>query len=85
MENKIDEVLKKLKEKHKIYDKVCHEIYLIGSSPVTLYSLYEIHRSVIDEPTPFRAILSAEGAPTYKFTIFFVPLLEPLTFNSYTI
>ena len=85
MENKIVELLKRLKEKQEISDKVYKELYPTGSKPGILYGLCKIHKSIVDGVPPFRPILSAIGTPTYKLAKFFVPLLEPLTYNQYTI
>ena len=85
MENKIVELLKRLKEKQEISDKVYKELYPTGSKPGILYGLCKIHKSIVDGVPPFRPILSAIGTPTYKLAKFFVPLLEPLTYNQYAI
>ena len=85
MENKIVELLKRLKEKQEISDKVYNELYPTGSKPGILYGLCKIHKSIVDGVPPFRSILSAIGTTTYKLAKFFVPLLEPLTYNQYTI
>ena len=78
MENKIVELLKRLKEKEEISDKVYYELYLTSSKPGILYCLCKIHKSIVDG-------VSAIGTPSYKLTKFFVPLLDPLTYNQYTI
>ena len=85
MESKIVELLKRLKEKQEISDKVYHELYPTGSKPGILYGLCKIRKNIVDGVPPFRPILSAIGTPTYKLAKFFVPLLEPLTYNQYTI
>ena len=85
MENKFVELLKRLKEKQEISDKVYNELYPTGSNKNILYGLCKIHKSIVDGVPPFRPILSAIGTPTYKLAKFFVPLLELLTYNQYTI
>ena len=85
MENKIAELLKRLKEKQEISDKVYNELYPTGSKPGTLNGLCKIHKSIVDGVSPFHPILSAIRTPTYKLAKFFVPLLEPLTYNQYSI
>ena len=85
MENKIVQLLKRLKEKQEISDKVYNELYHTRSKPGILYGLCKIHKSIVDGVPPFRPILSAIGTPTYKLAKFFVPLLVPLTYNQYTI
>ena len=85
MENKIVKLLKRSKEKQEISDKVYNELYPTSSKPGILYRICKIRKSVIDMVPPFRPILSAIGTPTYKLSKFFIPLLEPLTYNQYTI
>ena len=85
MENKIVQLLKRLKEKQEISDKVYNELYPTDLKPGILYGLCKIHKSIVDGVTPFCPIMSAIGTPTYKLAKFFVPLLEPLTYNQYTI
>ena len=81
MENKIVQLLKRLKEKQEISDKVYNELYHTRSKPGILYGLCKIHKSIVDGVPPFRPILSAIGTPTYKLAKIFVPLLEPLAYN----
>ena len=81
MENKIVELLKKLKVKQEISDKFHNELYPTGSRPAILYGLCKIHKSIADGVPPFCLILSTIGTPTYKLAKIFVPLLEPLTYN----
>ena len=50
-----------------------------------LYGLCKIHKSIVYGVPPFCPILSAIGTPTYKLAKLFVPLLEPLIYNQYTI
>ena len=80
MKNKIIEILKKLKEKQKISDKVYNELYPTFSKPGILYS-FKIHKSVADGVPTFCPILSAIGTSTHKLAKFFVPFLKPLTYN----
>ena len=81
MENKIVELLKRLKEKEEIYDKVYNELYRTGSKPGIFYDLCKIHKSIVDGVPPFHPILSAIRTPTYKLAKFFLSSLEPLTYN----
>ena len=85
MENKIVQLLKRLKEKQEISDKAYNELYPTGSKPGILYGLCKISKIIVDGVPPFRPVLSAIGIPTYKLAKFFVPLLEPLTYNQCTI
>ena len=83
MEIKIVQLLKRLKEKKEISDKVYNELYPRSSKSGFLYGLCKINKSIVDGVPPFRPILSAVGTATYKLAKFFVPLLEPLTYNQY--
>ena len=85
MENRIINVLKKLKNKKVISEKKYEDLHPVGSSPGILYGCAKIHEPVKDVIPSFRPILSAIGTPTYKLYKFFVPLLTPLTLNEYTI
>ena len=85
MENRITEVLKKLKEKQQICEKKYKDLHPVGSRPGILYGRTKIHKPIKDGVPPFRPILSDIGTPTYKLAKFFVPLLAPLTSNEYTI
>ena len=85
MENRITEVLKKLKEKQQISEKKYKDLHPVGSRPGILYGRAEIHKPIEDGVPPFRPILSDISTPTYKLAKFFVPLLAPLTSNEYTI
>ena len=84
MENRIIDVLKKLKNKKVISEKKYKDLYPVGSSPGILCGRANIHKPVKDGVPSFRPILSAMGTPTYKLSKFFVPLLTPLTLNEYT-
>ena len=85
MENRITEVLKKLKEKQQISEKKYMDLHPVGSRPGILYGRAKIHKPIKDGVPPFCPILSDIGTPTYKLAKFIVPLLAPLTSNEYTI
>ena len=76
MENKIVELLKKLKEKQEISDKVYKELYPTVSRPGILYGLCKIHKSIVDGVRPFCIILSAIGIPTYKLANIFCTIIR---------
>ena len=48
MENKIVELLKRLKEKQKISDKLYNQLYLTSAKPGNLYGLCKICKSIVD-------------------------------------
>ena len=50
-----------------------------------MYGSAKAHKVVTAGLPSFRPILSAIGTPTYKLAKFFVPMLERLTTNEYTI
>ena len=79
MENRIIDILKKLKKKKIISENKYENLYPVGSRPGILYSRAKIHKPIKDGVPNFRPILSAVGTPTYKLSKFFVPLLTPLT------
>ena len=85
MENRILDILKKLKNKKVISEKKYEDLYPFGSSPGILYGRAKIHKPVKDGIPSFRPNLSAIGTPTYKLSKCFVPLLTPLTLNEYRI
>ena len=85
MENRILDILKKLKNKKVISEKKYEDLYPVGSSPGILYGRAKIHKPVKDGIPSFRPNLSAIGTPTYKLSKCFVPLLTPLTLNEYRI
>ena len=82
MENRIIDVLKRLKNKKIISEKKYEDLYSVGSIPGILYGCAKIHKPVKDGFPPFRPILSAIGTPIYKLSKYFVLLL---TLNEYTI
>ena len=85
MENRIINVLEKLKNKKVISEKKYDDLHPAGSSPGILYGRAKTHKSVKDSIPSFRPISSAIGTPTYKLSKFFVRLLTPLTLNECTI
>ena len=85
MENRIIDVLKKLKKKKIISENKYEDLHPVGSRPGILYGRSKIHKPIKDGVPSFRPILSAIGTLTYKLSNFFVPLLTPLTLNEYTI
>ena len=61
------------------------KIKAIRCRPGILYGLCEVHKAIIDVCPPFRPILSAIGAPSYKLAKFLVPKLSSITFNEFTV
>ena len=83
MENRIIDVLKKLKKKKIISENKYEDLYPVGSRPGILYGRAKIHKPIKDGVPSSRPVLSAIGTP--KLSQFFVPLLTPVTLNEYTI
>ena len=85
MENRIIGLLKILREKNEISHETYNMLYPVGSKPGNLHGLTKIHKLVTDNIPYFCPILSAIDTRTYKLGKVFVPLLEPLTNDQYTI
>ena len=61
------------------------DLYPQGSQPGVIYGLSKIHKPLVDNVPKLRPILSAIKTSTYNWAKFFVPILRPLTFNTFTI
>ena len=85
MENRVGDVLENLRDKKQISIEQYKDLSLWGSRPGIMYGSAKVHKIVTDGLPSFRPILSAIGTPTYKLAKFFLPILEPLTTNEYTI
>ena len=72
MENRVIDVLKKLKKKKIIFENKYEDLYPVGSLPGILYGCAKIHKPIKDGVPSFPPILSAIGKPTYKLSKFFV-------------
>ena len=81
LEDKLSRLLRKLLKLKVITDDVFNKLFTSGSSPGILYGLPKTHKPDV----PIRPIISTIGTFNYKLAKFFVPLLEPLTHNRYTI
>ena len=80
LEDKLNRLLRSIKDK--VLDKQTYDwLFASGSQPGILYGLPKIHKL----GTPIRPILSAIGTFNYNCAKFLVPLLSPLTTNSFTI
>ena len=85
MEQRIIDLLKKLKNQNKISEINYDNLYPSGSKPGILYGLGKTQKALKDRVRTFRPILFAIGAPTYKLAKFCDKLLKPITTNEYTI
>ena len=68
--NRIIDVLKKLKKKKIISENKYEDLYPVGPRPGILYGLAKIHKPIKDGAPSFRPILSAIDTPTYKLSKF---------------
>ena len=69
MENRIIDLLKKLKKKKIISENKYEDLYPVGSLPGILYGRTKIHKPIKDGAPSFHPILSAIGTPKYKLNI----------------
>ena len=84
-EKRVKDLLKEIKNKNQIEQEDYFKLCPSGSKFGTLYGLAKIHKKLIDGCPPFRPILSAIGTPTYKLAKFFVPILNSITTNEYSV
>ena len=80
LEDKLSRLLRKLLKLKAITDDTFNLLFTSGSSPGILYGLPKTHKPDV----PIRPILSTIGTFNYKLANFFVPILQPLTSNQYT-
>ena len=81
VEDKINRFISKLKKINIITADVYNSLFVSGSTPGILYRLPKTHKN----GNPIRPFFSAIGTPAYKISKFFVPILNKLTTNQYTI
>ena len=72
MENRIINVLKKLKNKKIISENIYEDLYPVGSLPGILCGRAKIHKPIKDGVPSFRPILAAIGTPIYKLHLNFL-------------
>ena len=81
MEDKLARLLRNLL-KTKIIDKNTFDfLFSSGTSPGILYGLPKIHKPSV----PIRPILSTIGTFNYNLAKYFVKIVEPITYNKYTV
>ena len=81
VEDKINRLLKDLKDDNVICESTYKNLYSSGSSYGILYGLPKIHK----ENIPLRPILAAYNNPNYQIAKYLVPLLQPYTSNEYSL
>ena len=57
----------------------------VGTKPGIMYGLCKVHKDIIDNCPPFRAMFSAISTSTYKLAKLLVPIFKSLTSNEYTL
>ena len=82
-EDKLINFLRTLKKEKVITSNTYTQLFPSGSSPGVMYGLPKTHKK--DKGTPVRPILASLGTYNYNLAKFFVPILDPLTRNEYTI
>ena len=81
MEDKLARLLRKFLNYKLISKETYCNLFSSGTSPGILYGLPKTHKV----GTPLRPILSTIGTFNYNLAKFFVPIIEPLTTNDYTL
>jgi len=81
LEDKLNRMLKCLKDSDAISSDTYNQLRASGSLPGMLYGLPKIHKPDV----PIRPILSALKTFNYNLAKFLVPILKPITTNEYTV
>ena len=80
-QNRVIDVLEKLKIKKIISEVKYEDSYPVGSSPAVSYGHAKNPKLVEDGVPPFWSILSALGKPTYKLSIIFCTIINTSNFK----
>ena len=81
LEDRLARLLRKFLKLEIISKDTFNHLFSSGASPGVLYGLPKIHKI----GNPIRPVLSTINTFNYNVAKFFVPLLEPLTTNEYTL
>jgi len=84
-EDKINYLLRKLKNLKMLSDDVYEKLRVTGSAPGILYGLPKIHKPDFSSQFQFRPIFASYNTPRFNLAKFFVPILSNLTVNEYTV
>ena len=84
-EKHADKALEKFVESKCMTEKTRKSLKPVGTRPGVMYGSCKVHKASVGNCPPFRPILSALNAPTYKLAKFLVPILKPLTTNEFTV
>jgi hypothetical protein len=85
IEDKINNLLRKLKDSAILSSETYFQLHVSGSGPGILYGLPKIHKPDFNVKFQFRPIFAAYNTPSFKLAKFLVPLLKGLTTNLYTV
>ena len=84
-EKNINNYLKRLEKSGTLSTEQYKKFKAFGSRPGILYGLCKVHKAITDICPPFRLILSAVEASSYKLANFLVLKLSSITFNELNI
>ena len=85
IEDKVNNFLRKMKNLNIFSDDLYKQLFVSGSGPGILYGLPKIHKPNFRTHFQFRPIFAAYNSAVYGIAKFLVPILGPLTTNSYTV
>ena len=81
VEDRVNRLLKKMKENANITENEYKQLYATGSSPNILYGLPKTHK----QNYPMRPIVSSYNAPQYKLSKFVISEISHLADNEYVL
>jgi len=85
VEDKINYLLRKLKNLKMLSEDVYNSLRVSGSGPGILYGLPKTHKVDFSSKFQFRPIFAAYNTPSFNIAKYFVPILNPLTKNNFTV
>ena len=72
----VNNILKKLVAANSISEEIRKSFKQVGTKPGIMYGPWKVHKTIVDNCSLFRPILSAINTPTSKLAKFLVPLLK---------
>ena len=84
-EKHIDKIYKKLVDSISVSQERRRHLKPVENRPGMMFNSCKVQQKCVDSCPPFRPILSALQAPTYKLAKYLVPILESLATNKYTV
>ena len=85
MEDKVNNILRKLKSLKLMSEDTYKALYASGTAPGILYGLPKIHKKDFGSKFQFRPIFAAYNTPSFKLAKFLVPILNPFTNSANTV